>query len=180
MKPRYRKFCVTLVSLAVRGGLVATIAAPSITLAQDAGNDDVTALTMPANVLQVGGNDNSDASDKFGEYNGLNKKGSTFLGDFSIAGGNAYGPGTGTMRYGLSGTDLGTSAGSVNGSVSNQGSWNLGFGYDELRHELTDTYQTPLQGAVGGNIFNLPGDFGVIDTAFKPAGFQTAPGANDL
>jgi MtrB/PioB family decaheme-associated outer membrane protein len=180
MKARDRKFSVKLVSLAVRGALVATIAAPPIAWAQDAGNDDVTALTLPTNFLQVGGNDNSDASDKFGEYNGLNKKGATFLGDFSLAGGDAYGPGTGTMRYGLSGTDLGTSAGSVNGSVSDQGSWNLGLGYDELRHELTNSYQTPFQGAVGGNRFNLPSDFGVIDTAFKPAGFKTAPGADDL
>ena len=109
MKARDRKFSVKLVSLAVRGALVATIAAPPIAWAQDAGNDDVTALTLPTNFLQVGGNDNSDASDKFGEYNGLNKKGATFLGDFSLAGGDAYGPGTGTMRYGLSGTDLGTS-----------------------------------------------------------------------
>ncbi|MGC2460083.1 MAG: MtrB/PioB family decaheme-associated outer membrane protein [Steroidobacteraceae bacterium] len=180
MKARDRKFCMNLVSLAVRGALVASIAAPSITLAQDAGNDDVKALTMPTNFLQVGGEDNSKASDKFGEYNGLYKKGATFLGDFSLAGGDAYGQGSGTMRYDLSGTDLGTTSGSVNGSISDQGKWNLGFGYDELRHEFTNSYETPFQGTVGGNNFDLPSNFGVINTAYKPAGFATAPGTNDL
>jgi MtrB/PioB family decaheme-associated outer membrane protein len=180
MKAPDRKFCVKLVSLAVRSALVVTIAAPSITWAQDASDEDVKALTLPTDFIQAGGEANSIPSDKFGEYNGLYKKGATFLGDFSLAGGDAYGPGTGTMRYGLNGTDLGTSSGAVNGSVSNQGSWNLGFGYDELRHEFTDSYETPFQGGVGGNRFNLPADFGVIDTAYKPPGFLTAPGTNDL
>jgi Putative outer membrane beta-barrel porin, MtrB/PioB len=34
---------------------------------------------------------------------------------------------------------------------------------DELRHNITDTFQTPLQGNTGGNNFNLPGDFGTIN-----------------
>src|ERR1035441_1778355 len=68
MKARDRKFSVKLVSLAVRGALVATIAAPPIVWAQDAGNDDVTALTLPTNFLQVGGNDNSDSSDNFAAH----------------------------------------------------------------------------------------------------------------
>ncbi len=180
MKARDGKFPTNLVSLAVRVAMLAAIAAPAIALAQDAGNDDVTALTMPTNYVQAGGQYNSNASDKFGEYNGLSTKGPTFLGDFSLAGGDAYGPGTGTMRYGLSGADLGTTSGSVFGSVSDQGKWNLGFGYDSLRHQLTDSYQTPFQGSVGGNNFTLPSNFGVIDTAFKPAGFATAPGSNHL
>jgi MtrB/PioB family decaheme-associated outer membrane protein len=180
MKARNRQLSMKLISLAVRGALVATIAAPPIAMAQDTGDDDVKALTLPTNFIQVGGDYNSNGSDKFGEYNGLNKQGSTFLGDFSLAGGDAYGPGTGTMRYSLSGADLGTTAGSLNASASNQGRWNLGLGYDELRHELTDSYQTPFQGAVGGNNFTLPGDFGAINTAYKPTGFKTAPGTNDL
>src|SRR5450631_2179811 len=180
MKARDRQFSMKLISLAVRGALVAAIAAPPITLAQDADIDEVKALTLPTNFIQVGGDYNSNGSDKFGEYNGLNKQGSTFLGDFSLAGGDAYGPGAGTMRYSLSGADLGTTAASLNASASNQGRWNLGLGYDELRHELTNSYQTPFQGAVGGNNFTLPGDFGVINTGYKPPGFTTAPGTNKL
>src|SRR5450631_3699515 len=180
MKSRDRQYSITLVSLAVHGALMAAIAAPPIAFAQAADTDDVKSLTLPTNFLQVGGEYNSDASDKFGEYNGLNKKGSTFIGDLRLVGGDAYGAGAGTMRYGLSGTDLGTTAGSINASASSQGSWNIGFGYDELRHELTDSYQTPFQGAVGGRNFTLPGDFGVINSGYKPTGFITAPGANDL
>ncbi|MGA2842061.1 MAG: MtrB/PioB family decaheme-associated outer membrane protein [Steroidobacteraceae bacterium] len=180
MKARDRQFSRKLMSLAVPCALAAAIAAPPNTLAQDADTDDIKALTLPTNFLQAGGNYNSNASDKFGEYNGLNKQGTTFVGDLSLAGGDAYGPGTGTMRYGLSGTDLGTTAASLNASASNQGRWNLGLGYDELRHELTDSYQTPFQGAVGGNNFTLPSDFGVINTGYKPPGFKTAPGTNNL
>ncbi len=180
MKSRDREYSITLVSLAVRAALVATIAAPSVTIAQVADSDDVKALTMPTNFLQAGGEYNSDASDKFGEYNGLYKQGSTFIGDLRLAGGDGYGAGTGTMRYGLTGTDLGTTSGSINASASDQGHWNFGLGYDELRHELTDSYQTPFQGAVGGATFTLPADFGVINSGYKPTGFKTAPGANDL
>ncbi len=91
MKARDRRLCMNLVSLAVRGVLVASIAAPSIVLAQDNSDDDVKALTMPTNFVQAGGEYNSKASDKFGEYSGLYKKGPTFLGDLSIAGGDGYG-----------------------------------------------------------------------------------------
>jgi len=181
MKVRNRQFSLKLVSLAVRGALVATIVAPPFAMAQDtSGDDDVKALTLPTNFVEAGDNYNSNASDKFGEYNGLNKQGSTFIGALGLAGGNAYGPGTGTMRYSLNGTDLGTTAGSLNAAVSDQGLWNFGFGYDELRHELASTYQTPFQGAIGANNFTLPADFGVINTGYKPTGFKTAPGTNDL
>ena len=180
MKTRNRPLSKKLVSLAVRGALVAAIAAPPIASAQDAGTDDVKALTLPTNFIQVGGDYNSNQSDKFGEYNGLYKQGAKFLGDLSVAGGDGYGAGTGTMRYALSGTDLGTTAGSLNASVSDQGRWNLGVGYDQLRHQLTNSYQTPFLGAMGGDNFTLPGNFGVINSAYKPPGFKTAPGTNDL
>lgn len=35
-----------------------------------------------------------------------------------------------------------------------RGSWNLNFGHDELRHNITDSYQTPQQGSMGGNVFH--------------------------
>lgn len=180
MKARNRHLTRKRVSLAVRCALVASIVAPAFAIAQDNSEDDVKSLTLPTNFVQVGGEFNSNASDKFGEYNGLSKKGPTFLGDLSIAGGDGYGAGAGTMRYTLSGTDLGSTSGSANASVSDQGRWNLGVGYDELRHELASSYQTPFLGAIGGNVFSLPANFGVINTGYKPAGFITAPGANNL
>ena len=180
MTPRNRHSYKKLVSLAMGGALVAAIAAPPTSWAQDASADDIKALTLPTNFIQVGGDYNSNESYKYGEYNGLYKQGITVLGDLSLAGGDGYGAGTGTMRYELSGADLGTNSGSLNASVSDQGRWNIGVGYDELRHALTNSYQTPFLGALGGNNFNVPGNFGVINTAYKPVGFKTAPGTNDL
>jgi MtrB/PioB family decaheme-associated outer membrane protein len=53
--------------------------------------------------------------------------------------------------------------------LSNQGQWSLGLGYDELRHNIVDTYQTPLQGSVGGNNFTLPANFGTINAQSNPS-----------
>ncbi len=180
MKSRNRDSSRKLGLLALRGALVAACAVQPVSWAQDASTEDIKALTLPTNFIEVGGNYNSNESYKYGEYNGLYKQGVTVLGGLSIAGGDGYGAGTGTMRYELHGADLGTDSGSLNASVSDQGHWNFGLGYDELRHALTDSYQTPFLGALGGNNFNVPGSFGVINTAYKPPGFKTAPGTNDL
>jgi MtrB/PioB family decaheme-associated outer membrane protein len=180
MTPRDRPLANFLVAVAVRSALAAAIVSPSLALAQAADDDDVKALTEPLNFLQVGGEYNADASDKFGEYNGLYNKGPALIGDVHLAGGDAYAGGSGTSRYSLNGTSLGTTSGSLNATAASQGSWNIGFGLDDLRHQLTDTYQTPFAGAVGGNNFTLPGNFGVIDTGYKPAGFKTAPGTDQL
>lgn len=180
MKVRDKQHTATLLTLAVRGALVAAIVSPTIAFGQDAASDDVKALTMPTSYLQLGGEYNSTASDKFGEYNGLYKPDAMLLGEFGLLGGDSYGAGGGTMRYGLNGAGLGTTSGSINGSVADQGRWNLGFGFDELRHEITDSYQTPFQGVIGADNFTLPGNFGVINTGYKPTGFKTAPGANEL
>jgi len=180
MKQRDHRLANLLVTAAVRSALAATIALPSVVIAQSAEDDDVKALTQPLNFLQAGAEFNSAASDKFGEYNGLYRKGPTFIGDVRLAGGDAYAGGPGTSRYMLNASDVGNSSGSLNASAANQGTWNVGFNFDALRHELTDTYQTPFVGAIGGNNFMLPGSFGVIDTAYKPSGFKTAPGTNQL
>jgi MtrB/PioB family decaheme-associated outer membrane protein len=148
--------------------------------AADADNPDVTALTQPTNFVQLGGEVATQDSDKFGEYNGLYNKGPNAIGDFSLAGGSGYGADTGTMRYKVFGTDVGTTSTTIGAAAADEGVWNLGASFDDLRHQLTRSYQTPFDGSVGGNNFNLPFDFGVIDTAHKPAGFKTAPGTNQL
>ena len=63
------------------------------------------------------------------------------------------------LRWKLNGANLGTTSRSLDGSVSDQGKWKLNLGYDELRHNITDTFQTPLQGNPGGNNFTLPARF---------------------
>jgi MtrB/PioB family decaheme-associated outer membrane protein len=129
------------------------------------GDADVTALTQPVSSIEVGAEYVSDSSDKFGEYNGLNKSGAYVIGNFSVRGGDGYQGyqgGSGTTRWAITGSDLGTTSRVLDASVSDQGRWSLGLGYDQLRHYYTESYQTPFEGSLGGNSFLLPPTFGVI------------------
>jgi MtrB/PioB family decaheme-associated outer membrane protein len=156
---------VSVLTLAVQGALVAMFAVPlSAAGAED--ETDVATLTQPTNTVEIGVENVSQKSAKFGEYNGLEKSGADLIGNFNVRGGDAYRSfegGNGVNRWEVKGTDLGTTSRELSGTVSNQGQWNLGVSYDQLRHHITDTYQTPYQGAMGGNNFSLPASFGAID-----------------
>jgi len=97
------------------------------------------------------------SSAKFGEYTGVNKSGGYLNGNFSLRGGDAYGDGNGTHRYEFTGSDLGLTSRNVGISLSNQGQWSFGIGYDQLTHYTSDTFQTPYVGTMGGDIFKLQG-----------------------
>ncbi len=152
---------VSVLNLAVQGALAAMCALP--VMAQAAG-DGLTALTQPTNTVEVGAANVSQKSAKFGEYTGLNDRGAVFIGNFSVRGGDGYG-GNGATRWGINATDLGTTSRALGGSVSNQGRWDLSIGYDELRHNISDTFQTPQQGSMGGNNFTMPATFGTVNAA---------------
>ena len=172
MKTNHEQFAVRLLSLAVHGALGAMFALPLVAAAEDSA--EVLSLTQPTNFVEVGAENVSSTSAKFGEYNGLNKSGAEFIGNFSVRGGDAYHGADGITRWELRGTDLGTTSRELSATVSQQGRWTLGIGYDELRHHITDTYQTPYPGSSGGNSFILPPSFGVIDaTPDSPAGVGT-------
>ncbi|MEN6588034.1 MAG: MtrB/PioB family decaheme-associated outer membrane protein [Sulfuricella sp.] len=164
MKTNYRNLTVSVLNLAVQGALAAMFAIPAVAMAE--GDDDVAALTNPTNSLEIGVENTSRSSAKFGEYNGLNKKGVDAIVNFGVSGGDAYGQGSGTMRWGVTGTDLGTTSRELGATVSSQGTWDLGIKYDELQHNITDTYQTPYQGSMGGNNFVLPTGFGTVANTF--------------
>lgn len=163
MKINNGKMRVSLLVLAVQGALLAMCAMPA-----HADDDEAAALKNPTNTLEIGASNVSQStgklgayngpqsSAKFGEYNGLNKSGGTAVGNFSVRGGDAYGDNNGTRRWAISGSDLGTTSRALGVSVGNQGSWSVGIGYDELQHNLWDTYKTPYQGSMGGNTFTLP------------------------
>ncbi len=157
MKMHDRKMRVSVLALAVEGALLAMCAATA-----QAEDDEVAALIMPTNYIELGASYTSDSSAKFGEYTGLNDSGLDLIGNFNVSGGDAYGDGNGTTRWTVKGTDLGLTSRSLDASMSNQGKWNLEIGYDELRHNLTDGYQTPYLGKMGGNNFVLPATFGVV------------------
>jgi MtrB/PioB family decaheme-associated outer membrane protein len=151
---------VSRLNLAVRSALAAMFALPTMVGAADTLEDEVAAIRHPTNFVEIGAENVSKDAAKFGEYNGLNKSGVTAIGNFSVRGGSAYEGGDGTVRWGINGRDLGTDSREVGATVGSQGQWSLGVGYDELRHNITSSYQTPYQGGAGGNNFILPASFG--------------------
>jgi len=162
MNTSKESFVISTLSLAVQGALAAMIVLPMTVFA----DDDVTALTHPTNSVEIGTEYVPIDSAKFGEYNGLNKKGAYLIGNFSVRGGDAYDAfmgGSGINRWEITGTDLGTTSRALSANFSNQGKWSVGVGYDELQHNITDSYQTPFQGSLGSNNFGLPTTFGAIN-----------------
>jgi MtrB/PioB family decaheme-associated outer membrane protein len=139
-------------------------------LAED---DTVAALTTPDNSVEIGVAAPDKRSNKFGEYSGLNKNDPYAVGNFSIKGGD-YGSETGITRWSATGSNLGLTSRELGASFNNQGSWNIGVGYDELRHNTTDGYQTPYQGTMGGNNFTLPAGFGTVANTTTMSASQQA------
>src|SRR3990167_6766179 len=158
MKIRNEKMNVRMLALAVQSALVAMCAMP---LAAQADDEATATLKRPDNFVEIGAMNVTHDSAKFGEYNGLDEEGVYAIGNFDIRGGDAYQGGDGTLRWQVEGADLGTTSRSLGASVENQGQWSLGISFDELRHHITDSYQTPYQGNMGGDTFTLPAGFGV-------------------
>ncbi len=128
-------------------------------------DDDVANLTKPTNYVEIGAGYVKDDSAQFGQYNGLNNSGPYLIGNFRLTGGNAYGQGTGTQEWSVTGTNLGTTSRSIDARVRNQGHWHFGLSFDQLRHNISDSYETPLQGSMGDNVFTMPSGFGVVSAA---------------
>jgi MtrB/PioB family decaheme-associated outer membrane protein len=160
MKANNGKMVFSVLALAVQGAIAAMASLPIMAMAE--GDDSVAALTSPSNSIEFGASSASDKSAKFGEYNGLNKGGVEFIGNVSIKGGDAYGQGSGTRRWSVTGSDLGTTSRELGASIADQGAWSLGVNYDELRHNTTTGYQTPYIGNMGGNNFTLPTGFAAV------------------
>jgi MtrB/PioB family decaheme-associated outer membrane protein len=175
MKASRKNLSVKLVALAVQGAVAALATMPMMAAAED---DDVAALTNPTNVVEIGVGGVSKDSTKFGEYNGLNKNDPYVVGNLGVRGGDAYGQGEGTLRWSVNGQDLGTTSRSLDASVSNQGQWDIGIGFDQLRHYTTTNFQTPYVGSMGGNTFSLPANFGLVNTSKSSTG--TSGGATLL
>lgn len=166
MNMRDRQFATRSLSIAVVGGLLVMLAAPVVVAAQDAsGEGDVKALTCPTNYVEIGALNVPTDSPKFGEYTGYDRSGVYALGNFDLRGGDAWCQGSGIVRWRASGANLGTTSRNVDLSATAQGQWAFGVSFDQLRHYTTNgSYQTPLQGAPGGNVFLLGPGFGVINT----------------
>lgn len=159
-------------ALALQGALAfMAVAAAAPALADD--DADIAGLVKPTNTMEVGVGVNSARSAKYGEYDGLYRKGPDLLGNFSLRGGDAWGLGTGTRWWSARGTDVGTDARNLKGEVGDQGRWRLGIEFDSLSHRFSDTYQSPLVGGMGGNSFIMPQGFGVVSTVAGPNPYGT-------
>ena len=176
MKNQNGRFVVRALTVAVQSALAVMF---SSSIAAYAQSDTVKELTQPDNFVEAGVVNVNKSSAKFGEYSGLRKGDSYLIGNLKIQGGTAF-DGTGSGRYEVHGNNLGTMSSDLGASVSEQGHWGLTFGYDEITHTLSDTFQTPYNGTVGGNVFTLPKSFGYIDTtktSLTPTGNGLVPGA---
>ena len=141
-----------------------------------ADDEELKALTQPKSSVQVEMIGVDQNSAKFGEYNGLygHPSGAYPNGGLNIRGGSAY---TGneqgdTNRWSVTGENLGLTSRSANASVADQGSWNFGVNFDQLQHNISNSYQTPYQGTNGGSLFTLPSNLkgsGQINTTTSQA-----------
>lgn len=138
---------------AARSGLITTAMLASAQAA-DPADPVVTELVRPASTVEVGAGYVSRDSFQFGEYNGLGKKGLYGIANFDLRASAGYESADPT-RWRVTGNDLGLETRELNAEYGRQGSFRINIGYDELRKNRSDTYQTPYLG-VGGSALTLP------------------------
>ncbi len=149
MKTTQDCFAVRASVVAVRAALVALAVMPAAQAAES--NEAARQLTQPTNQVEAGVGYVSQDSFKFGEYNGLFNKGFYGIFNFDVRGGGTYDSGDPT-RWRVTGTDLWLDTRDVSAQYGQQGKFKIDFGYDELRRNRSDTYQTPYQGAGSSNL----------------------------
>ncbi len=158
MKAKQGGVAVRASVLAVRAALVAMALVPAAYAAdQGPAMPTVADLTQRTSFLEAGVGYVSDSSFKFGQYNGLFDKGAYGIFNFDLAGSVPYDDGS-AVRWRAIGTNLGLDNRSVYGEGGQQGLYRVFLGYDELRSNYTDSYQTPYLG-VGTNSLQLPSNW---------------------
>ena len=155
------KFKARASAIAVRGALVALALTPAVHAAE---GDEVRAQTQPANTVEIGVGVVDKGSYKFGEFNGLEKKGAYLNGGFNVRGGGSYDSDS-ALRWRIYGNDLGLNIRSLGAEFGEQGKFRINFGYDEIQRNQYDSYQTPYSG-VGSKTLTLPGN---LNAANHPA-----------
>jgi MtrB/PioB family decaheme-associated outer membrane protein len=118
--------------------------------------------TKPSTV-EVGAGAVSQGSYKAGEYNGLENKGAFGIGNIDLRSSTPFDSAS-ALRWRIKGNDLGLETRSLSAQIGVQGSFRFNFGYDELRRNRSDTFQTPYNGT-GTNMLTLPGTWQVPTVA---------------
>ncbi len=137
-------------AVAINGALLVAGAGGRPALAQT-----VDELTKPASTIEVGVGYVSDDSYKFGEYNGLYRKGTYLIGGFDARGGGTFDSDS-AFRWRATGTNLGLDNREIIGDFGEQGRFRIDFGYNELRRNYSDTFVTPFRGG-GSDTLTLEG-----------------------
>src|SRR6266567_292621 len=135
-------------------GALATLSfVPAVYAADD--SELIRVLTQPTNLVEIGALYVDESSAKFGEYNGLDKKGAYAIGNFQLYGG---GGNDSAFRWRVLGYDLGLDTRTVMGEVGEQGRWRVTAGYDEIPRHYSDTFKTIWNGA-GSTSLTLPSGY---------------------
>src|SRR6266436_207865 len=141
-------------SVGASAGALATLA---LGMPAQAAGTSVVELTEPASTVEAGVGGVSRSSFKFGEYNGLQDRGPFAIGNLDLRGGGRY-DSDDASRWAIQGRDLGLDTRSLSLDYGKQGRFRFGIGYDELRRNYSDSYQTPYLG-VGSSNFVLPANW---------------------
>jgi len=111
----------------------------------------------------------TEASQKFGDYTGLDRKGA-----FAIVDGNVSRRGDDGYYADLWGGDLGLDSRRLYGRAGREGLYSLNVGYAEIPRHFTENAATPFLGR-GGSVLTLPAGFPAADTASMPLGSTLQP-----
>lgn len=153
-KKRKKAFHVRPATLSGKA-LLSMVVASQLHAAEPAGGDDAVArLTQPSSDVELGVGATSQGSYKFGEYNGLQRKGAYPILNFDFSGGGSYDSDS-VQRWSVVGSDLGLDTRELEADFREQGRFRIDLDYDQLRHNLSDTYQTPYLGT-GSSTLHLP------------------------
>ena len=155
MKTRQERLNVRASVLATRAALAALVAAPAA-YAADGDANLIRELTQPTSFLEAGLGYVTQDSFKFGEYNGLFRRGAFGVFNLDVRGGGTWDSNDAT-RWRIAGTDLGLEDRDFRAEYGQQGSFRVNIGYDELRRNRSDTYETPYLGVGTGTLTLPPG-----------------------
>jgi MtrB/PioB family decaheme-associated outer membrane protein len=181
MRTLHKTVRLSTLALAVHAALLAAFSP----VAFAANDDELNDLVDPKNKVTVGIGDVDKSSFKFGEYNGLDRKGAYGIGALEWRGGDKYDSG-GTARWRIFGSDLGLGTRSLGGEYSQQGSFRISAGFDGIERNQYDTYKTIYRGVGTStltvdpllNAANHPGQIGGISTgSASPANLATVTNA---
>jgi MtrB/PioB family decaheme-associated outer membrane protein len=119
--------------------------------------------------VEVGAGAVSDASSRFGDFTGLQRKGG-----FLVLGGSAQYRGEGGLYGRVAAADLGLDVRSLEFDGGREGLYTLRMGYAETPRHLHDGAMTPFLGT-GGADLSLPAGYPAVDTAAMPLASTLRP-----